>query len=35
MTVKPGQWSGEYAQIFKDQSVVEDYRFRPDYPPET
>ena len=35
MTAKPGQWSAEYAQIFKDQSVVEDYRFRPGYAPGT
>jgi len=32
---KPDQWSAEYAQIFKDQSVVDDYHLRPAYVPET
>ena len=35
MTSKPGQWSSNYAQMFKDWSVAEDYRFRPGYTPET
>ena len=32
---KPGQWSARYAQIFKDQSVVDAYHLRPAYAPET
>lgn len=32
---KPIQWSTKYAEIFKDQSVVDDYRLRPAYAPET
>jgi len=32
---KPGQWSTQYAEVFKDQSVVDDYLFRPAYAPET
>jgi SAM-dependent methyltransferase len=32
---KPGQWSGRYAEIFKDQSVVDDYHLRPGYDPGT
>jgi trans-aconitate methyltransferase len=32
---KPGQWSTQYAQVFKDQSVVDSYRLRPAYVPET
>ena len=35
MISKPKQWSAEYAGIFKDQSVVDAYHYRPDYPPET
>lgn len=31
---RPKQFSREYADIFKDQSVVDAYRFRPTYPPE-
>jgi hypothetical protein len=31
MFSKPRQWSAEYANIFKDQSVVDAYRFRPGY----
>src|SRR5208282_3135941 len=29
---RPRQFSREYADIFKDQSVVDAYRFRPAYP---
>jgi len=32
---KPGQWAGHYAELFKDQSVVEDYHLRPAYVPDT
>ena len=32
---KPGQWSAKYAQIFKDQSVVDAYHLRPAYATET
>lgn len=32
---KPGHWSAKYAQIFKDQSVVDAYHLRPAYLPET
>jgi SAM-dependent methyltransferase len=32
---KPGQWAAKYAQMFKDQSVVDDYYLRPPYVPET
>ena len=34
MLQKPKHFSSEYAEQFKDQSVVEAYRFRPPYPPE-
>ncbi len=34
MLQKPKHFSSEYAEQFKDQSVVEAYRFRPSYPPE-
>ena len=35
MDDKPKQWSAEYGSIFKDESVVSAYQFRPTYPPET
>jgi SAM-dependent methyltransferase len=35
MIPKPKQWNVEYAEIFKDASVAEAYRFRPTYPPQT
>ncbi|NOK58698.1 MAG: hypothetical protein GFH27_549301n274 [Chloroflexi bacterium AL-W] len=34
MIPKPKHIGGEYASIFKDQSVVEAYQFRPIHPPE-
>ncbi len=34
MLQKPKHFSSEYAEQFKDQSVVEAYRFRPPYPSE-
>ncbi len=34
MLQKPKHFSSEYAEQFKDQSVVEAYRFRPSYPSE-
>jgi predicted TPR repeat methyltransferase len=33
--VKPKQWSSQYAAIFKDQSVVKAYKYRPVYNQET
>ena len=35
MRPKPRGFGTEYAEIFQDRSVVEAYRFRPPYPPET
>ena len=33
-SAKPKQWGPEYANIFKDRSVVQAYRHRPPYPAE-
>jgi hypothetical protein len=29
---RPKQWGAQYASIFKDESVVRAYRYRPPYP---
>jgi ubiquinone/menaquinone biosynthesis C-methylase UbiE len=34
MQPKPEQFSSSYAEAFKEQQVVEDYRYRPPYPDE-
>ena len=35
MSAKHKQWETEYASVFQDESVVEAYHFRPQYPTET